>query len=56
MAPPASSLIANTVQKEPALNENYFGVNILDERAWIVGYYGTISTLPGPGLDVGAPT
>jgi len=33
---------ANTVKKEPALNENYFGVNILDDRAWIVGYYGTI--------------
>jgi photosystem II stability/assembly factor-like uncharacterized protein len=28
--------------KEPALQENFYGVHILDNRAWVVGYYGTI--------------
>jgi photosystem II stability/assembly factor-like uncharacterized protein len=28
--------------KEPALQENFYGVQILDSRAWAVGYYGTI--------------
>ena len=41
---------ANTVQKEPALDENYYGVTILDERAWIVGYYGTILHSQDRGL------
>jgi len=29
-------------QKEPALQENFYGVHISEQRAWIVGYYGTI--------------
>jgi photosystem II stability/assembly factor-like uncharacterized protein len=29
-------------EKEPALQENFYGVHISGERAWIVGYYGTI--------------
>jgi photosystem II stability/assembly factor-like uncharacterized protein len=28
--------------KEPALQENFYGVHISEQRAWIVGYYGTI--------------
>ena len=28
--------------KEPALQENFYGVHISEHRAWIVGYYGTI--------------
>jgi photosystem II stability/assembly factor-like uncharacterized protein len=28
--------------KEPALQENFYGVTVLDDRAWIVGYHGTI--------------
>ena len=28
--------------KEPALQENFYGVHISGQRAWIVGYYGTI--------------
>jgi photosystem II stability/assembly factor-like uncharacterized protein len=39
---PAVFSHANPVQKEPALNDNFYGVTILADRAWIVGYYGTI--------------
>ena len=28
--------------KEPALQENFYGVYIAENRSWIVGYYGTI--------------
>jgi photosystem II stability/assembly factor-like uncharacterized protein len=28
--------------KETGFQENFYGVQILDDRAWIVGYYGTI--------------
>jgi photosystem II stability/assembly factor-like uncharacterized protein len=33
---------AATPSKEPALQENFYGVHISDNLAWIVGYYGTI--------------
>ena len=33
---------AATLSKEPALQENFYGVHISDNLAWIVGYYGTI--------------
>jgi photosystem II stability/assembly factor-like uncharacterized protein len=33
---------AATFSKEPALQENFYGVHISDNLAWIVGYYGTI--------------
>lgn len=28
--------------RQTAVNENFYGVEIIDERAWIVGYYGAI--------------
>jgi photosystem II stability/assembly factor-like uncharacterized protein len=33
---------AATLSKEPALQENFYGVHISDNLSWIVGYYGTI--------------
>jgi len=33
---------AATLPKEPALQENFYGVQILDSQVWVVGYYGTI--------------
>jgi photosystem II stability/assembly factor-like uncharacterized protein len=33
---------AATPAKEPALQENFYGVHVSESRAWIVGYYGTI--------------
>src|SRR5262245_33230504 len=42
LAPPAFSTHAATPAKEPALQENFYGVHILDSRVWVVGYYGTI--------------
>jgi photosystem II stability/assembly factor-like uncharacterized protein len=41
LAPPVDVSPA-TGPKEPAFQENFYGVQIQDERAWIVGYYGTI--------------
>jgi photosystem II stability/assembly factor-like uncharacterized protein len=35
--------------KEPALNENLYGVEIDGARVWIVGYYGTILHSPDRG-------
>jgi photosystem II stability/assembly factor-like uncharacterized protein len=42
LASPAAAAQAATFEKEPALQENFYGVHILDSRAWVVGYYGTI--------------
>jgi photosystem II stability/assembly factor-like uncharacterized protein len=42
MAPLVFSSQAADVPKEPALQENFYGVQILDNRVWVVGYYGTI--------------
>lgn len=39
---PPVDFFAATSPKEPAFQENFYGVQIQDERAWIVGYYGTI--------------
>ncbi|HSF57042.1 MAG TPA: YCF48-related protein [Candidatus Binatia bacterium] len=39
---PPVDFSAATSPKEPAFQENFYGVQIQDERAWIVGYYGTI--------------
>ncbi|HXV48541.1 MAG TPA: YCF48-related protein [Candidatus Binatia bacterium] len=36
--------------KETAVNENFYGVHIFEERAWIVGYYGAILYSPDRGL------
>ena len=38
----ASQSHAAGVLKETALNENFYSVHIVDDRAWIVGYYGAI--------------
>ena len=29
---------AATPQKDPAVHENFYGVTIIDNQAWIVGY------------------
>jgi photosystem II stability/assembly factor-like uncharacterized protein len=42
LASPAAAAQAATFEKEPALQENFYGVHILENRAWLVGYYGTI--------------
>ena len=42
LVPPVFSSYAATLAKEPALQENFYGVQILGSRVWIVGYYGTI--------------
>jgi photosystem II stability/assembly factor-like uncharacterized protein len=41
-APAFSSGHAAATTKHPVVNENFYGVEIVRERAWIVGYYGTI--------------
>jgi photosystem II stability/assembly factor-like uncharacterized protein len=33
---------ARAAEREPAFDENFYGVTIIDDDAWIVGYYGTI--------------
>lgn len=42
----AAHYISNTASaaqsKEPALAENFYGVSVVGNHAWIVGYYGTI--------------
>ena len=35
--------------RETAVNENFYGVHIVDEQAWIVGYYGAILHTPDRG-------
>jgi photosystem II stability/assembly factor-like uncharacterized protein len=49
LAPPADFYAAIS-PKEPAFQENFYGVQIQDERAWIVGYYGTILHSQDRGL------
>ena len=39
--------------KEPALQENFYGVHILDSQVWVVGYYGTILHSKDKGLTWG---
>src|SRR5574341_1471573 len=36
------SLAANSPDREPAFQESFYGVKILGNRSWVVGYYGTI--------------
>ena len=50
LAPPVFSSHAATLAKEPALQENFYGVQILDSRVWVVGYYGTILHSKDRGL------
>jgi photosystem II stability/assembly factor-like uncharacterized protein len=42
LAPLVFHAQAATLPKEPALQENFYGVHISDNLSWIVGYYGTI--------------
>jgi photosystem II stability/assembly factor-like uncharacterized protein len=42
LAPVILPVHAATLSKEPALQENFYGVHISDNLSWIVGYYGTI--------------
>src|SRR5687767_534746 len=42
LAPVILPVQAATLSKEPALQENFYGVHISDNLSWIVGYYGTI--------------
>jgi photosystem II stability/assembly factor-like uncharacterized protein len=42
LALPVFSSHAAVFPKEPALQENFYGLHILDNQVWIVGYYGTI--------------
>jgi photosystem II stability/assembly factor-like uncharacterized protein len=42
MAPFVFSAHAADISKEPALHENFYGVDILDNQVWVVGYYGTV--------------
>jgi photosystem II stability/assembly factor-like uncharacterized protein len=42
MAPLVFSSHATEIPREPALQENFYGVDIMDNEVWVVGYYGTI--------------
>ncbi len=42
LAPLLSPFPAAGALKETAFNENFYSVHIIDDRAWIVGYYGAI--------------
>ena len=42
LAPPAFSTHGASALKNIAVSENFYGVDIIDNQAWIVGYYGTI--------------
>jgi photosystem II stability/assembly factor-like uncharacterized protein len=50
LASPVFPADATRPAKEPALQESFYGVDILDTRAWIVGYYGTILSTKDLGL------
>jgi photosystem II stability/assembly factor-like uncharacterized protein len=41
---------AASALKDTAIYENFYGVHIVDNSAWIVGYYGTILHSPDRGL------
>lgn len=50
LAPLTFSSDAVILPKEPALQENFYGVQILDNQVWVVGYYGTILHSKDRGL------
>ncbi|HXV78405.1 MAG TPA: YCF48-related protein [Candidatus Binatia bacterium] len=50
LAPQVLSSDAVTLAKEPALQENFYGVQIRDRQVWVVGYYGTILHSKDRGL------
>jgi len=49
LAPLVFQSQAADVLKETAFNENFYSVHIIDDRAWIVGYYGAILHTPDRG-------
>ena len=49
LAPPIYDSSA-AAPKNPAVTENFYGVQIVGEKAWIVGYYGTILYSADRGL------
>jgi len=51
LTPLVSQSHAGGVLKETAFNENFYSVHIVDDRAWIVGYYGAILHSPDRGLS-----
>src|SRR5574341_983506 len=51
LAPLNFHSLAAGALKETAVNENFYGVHIFEERAWIVGYYGAILHSPDRGLN-----
>ena len=42
LAPTISNSNAASAPKNPAVNENFYGVQTVGDQVWIVGYYGTI--------------
>jgi photosystem II stability/assembly factor-like uncharacterized protein len=42
LAPAAFDANAATALKNPAVNENFYGLEIVGDKIWIVGYYGAI--------------
>jgi photosystem II stability/assembly factor-like uncharacterized protein len=50
LAPSVFSAHAASLPKEPALQENFYGVQILNRQVWVVGYYGTILHSKDSGL------
>ena len=50
LTPSISVVFAASLPKEPALHENFYGVQILDRQVWVVGYYGTILHSSDSGL------
>jgi photosystem II stability/assembly factor-like uncharacterized protein len=42
LAPAFFYSYAATMLKNPAINENFYGVEVVGDHVWIVGYYGTI--------------
>ena len=49
LAPPPSPARAAGSDRDTALNENFYGAYIVEEQAWIVGYYGAILHTPDRG-------
>ena len=49
LVPAAFDVNADSAPKNPAVNENFYGVQIIGDRLWLVGYYGTILHSPDRG-------
>jgi photosystem II stability/assembly factor-like uncharacterized protein len=49
LAPPPFPARAAGSDRDTTVNENFYGVYIVEEQAWIVGYYGAILHTPDRG-------